>query len=157
VNGIVAALTGRLGSGAELKYTANGSAMATFGVAVDDAKKAEGDQTEWIRATLWGETAEQLAPRLVKGTGVYLEGRLRLDIWTTREGENRATLKLSAWTCQPLGQIGRRRPKGDPVQLGIGRAGQSRPMPEALAVSAGRSRDLRAELDLDDPDADLPF
>lgn len=118
--------------------------MATFSVAVDDAKKAEGGQAEWIRAIVWGEDAEQLAPRLVKGTGVYLEGRLRLETWQTREGEHRSTLKLSAWSCQPMGQIGRQRPRqgpaSDPVALGAGHQ------------VGGAGRDTRQALGLDDGD-----
>jgi len=110
MNGIAAALTGRLGSDAELKYLPNGNALATFSVAVDDAKKADGDQAEWIRATVWGERAEDLAPRLFKGARVYLEGRVRLDQWTTQAGEQRSTLKLTAWVVQPMGQIGQQRP-----------------------------------------------
>ena len=76
MNGITAALTGRLGSDAELKYLPSGQALATVSVAVDDAKAEQG-KSEWVRATVWGEQAEDLAPRLVKGTRVYLEGRVR--------------------------------------------------------------------------------
>lgn len=111
MNGITACLTGRLGSDAESRYLANGTALATFSVAVDDSKKAEGDQTEWIRCTIWGEMAETLAPRLTKGAQAYLEGRLKLEQWTTQAGEQRSTLKMSAWSCQVMGQIGRQRPR----------------------------------------------
>jgi single-strand DNA-binding protein len=134
MNGITAALTGRLGGDAELKYTANGTVMATFSVAVDDAKKAEGEPAEWVRVTVWGEPAEDLAPRLMKGTAVYLEGRLRLETWMTREGEQRSTLKLSAWTCQPMGQLGRQRPRQD--------AQARRPTARPQAVAVGLDDDL---------------
>jgi len=105
-------------------------------VAADDAKKAEGDQAEWVRVTVWGEAAEELAPRLVKGTRVYVEGRMKLEQWQAKDGAQRSTLKLSAWTCTPMGQIGnnrRRRPED---------AGPRRPnaMP-AMAAAVGY-RDL---------------
>jgi single-strand DNA-binding protein len=144
MNGITAALTGRLGSDGELKYSANGNAYVTINVAVDDAKRAEGAATEWIRATVWGETAEQVAPRLVKGAGVYLEGRLRLETWTTKEGEQRSTVKLSAWTCAPMGQIGRQRPRQDDPPR------RPRAMPQQMAIGAGAGRNIRQELGLDD-------
>ena len=102
MNGITAALTGRLGADADLRYTAQGRALATFSVAVDD-DKAEQGKAEWVRATVWGEDAEELAPRLVKGVRVYLEGRVRLDQWQAQDGQQRSTLKLSAWVCQPMG------------------------------------------------------
>ena len=142
MNGITTALTGRLGADSELRYSANGNAYVTINVAVDDAKKAEGDATDWVRATVFGEQAEQLAPRLTKGTSVYLEGRLRLETWTGREGEARSTLKLSAWICQPMGQLGRQRPRQE-------RTGQQpRRMPEVVAVGVGRN--TRQQLGLDD-------
>lgn len=52
----------------------------------------------------------ELAPRIVKGTEVYCEGRLRLSTWRTADGAERWGLNLTAWTVQPLGQIGRRVP-----------------------------------------------
>jgi hypothetical protein len=84
---------------------------------------------------------------LRRGTG---EGRA----WAGQDGTPRATLEISAWKCEPLGQIGRsaprrtRGPVGEPVQLGAGSAG--RRMPQAMAVGAGRN--TRRELGLDDPD-----
>ena len=99
---------------AQLRYTADGVAFVTFAVAVDDANRPDGAAAEWVRAAVYGEQAEDLEPRLTKGTPVYLEGRVRLDLWTPAGGEQRASLKLTAWVCQPMGQIGRRaaRPEG---------------------------------------------
>ena len=118
MNGITAALTGRIGQDAELKYLPTGNALATFSVAADDAKKGDDAPTEWVRVTVWGEVAEELAPRLVKGTRVYVEGRLKLEQWQAKDGAQRSALKLSAWVCQPMGQIGKNRPRrrdDDPV------------------------------------------
>lgn len=154
MNGITACVTGRLGSDAELRYSAQGTAFAAFNLAVDDAKREEGAATEWVRCVLFGEQAEDLAPRLVKGVQVYIEGRLRLDQWEGRDGEQRATLKLAAWVVQPMG-VEHRRPRQDGPPRGAG-APQPRRMPEAMAVGAGRN--TRHELGLDDGDADgLPF
>ena len=108
MNGITCALTGRLGADAELRYTGEGVAFVTFAVAVDDANRADANGAEWVRVAVYGEQAEDLEARLVKGTPVYVEGRVRLDLWETRAGEQRATLKLTAWECCPMGQIGRR-------------------------------------------------
>ena len=38
-----------------------------------------------------------------------LEGRLRLNTWQSN-GEQRSGLALSAWKCEPMGQIGKRAP-----------------------------------------------
>ena len=64
-----------------------------------------------MRGALFGDTVGIVAPRLTKGTQVYCEGRLSLGTWTGRDGEARAGLNLAAWEVQPMGQIGRRKPK----------------------------------------------
>ncbi len=117
MNGIVCAFEGRVGQDPELKYTQNGQALLSFGVAVSDAKAAEGAETEWARVTVWGERAEQLhhAGTLSKGAEVYVEGRLRLNTWQGQDGQQRAGLNVSAWTVQPMGQIGRRPKRPAPL------------------------------------------
>jgi single-strand DNA-binding protein len=155
MNGITSCCTGRLGSEAELKYSANGAPFLTFNLAVDDAKKAEDAPTEWLRVVCFGEMAEDLAPRLIKGARVYAEGRVRLESWTTREQEQRSTLKLMAWVVQPMGVESRRPRQAGPARTG-GPAQQPRRMPEAMAVGAGRN--TRAQLGLDDDDNEtLPW
>lgn len=155
MNGITSCATGRLGSDAELKYSTTGAPFLTFNLAVDDAKKAEGAPTEWLRVVCFGEMAEDLAPKLTKGCRAYAEGRLRLESWTTREQEQRSTLKLTAWVVQPMG-VESRRPRQDGPPRAGGGGQQPRRMPEAMAVAAGRN--TRQQLGLDDADLEeLPF
>src|SRR5258706_12993788 len=111
MDGLHAAFIGRLGADAELKYTQGGLALLRASVCVKDLRAEEkGEPAQWVKLILFGESAEQLAERLVKGVEVYCEGRLKLSRWTDREGKERTDLELVAWTVQPLGQIGRRRP-----------------------------------------------
>jgi len=85
MDGIVAALIGRLGQDAELKYLDNGTAALKLSLAVFDAKAAErGDPLQWVRCTVWGQRAEELGESLKKGAEVYIEGRLRLSRWTAQ-------------------------------------------------------------------------
>lgn len=111
MNGIQSAAMGYLARDAELRYTANGKVMLTFSLAVDDNKKAEGAETEWLRVVCFGELAEELAPRLTKGVHCYVEGRCKLNRWEAADGSERCGLELLAWVCQALGQIGKRRPR----------------------------------------------
>jgi single-strand DNA-binding protein len=109
MNGITAAFQGRLPRDADaLRYTSQGTALLSFSVAVEDSRRGEGDPTEWVRVTAWGELAEDLVDRLPKGAEVYVEGRLRCEQWTGSDGQPRAGLAVSAWKVEPLGQIGRR-------------------------------------------------
>jgi single-stranded DNA-binding protein len=92
----------------------------------------------------------------MKGDQVYVEGRVRLDVWHGPDGD-RPSLIVSAWTVQPLGKIGRRAPRR-PRQARADRQADEQPqrMPEAMAV-AGGNRNTRQALGLDDADEDGPF
>jgi single-strand DNA-binding protein len=117
VNGIHACATGRCVRDAETRFTASGKQMVSVSIAVDDAKRQEGE-TEWLKVVCWGELAESMADKLVKGTSAYFEGRLKLNTWTAADGTPRSGLELIAWTIQPMGQLGRRAPQPAPVAAG---------------------------------------
>jgi single-strand DNA-binding protein len=152
VNGIVSCVTGRVGSDAEFKYSSNGHPLLAFSLAADDSKRAEGEPTEWLRVVVFGERAEELHRQIGKGARVYAEGRLRLEQWTGRDGDQRASLKLTAWIVQPMG-LESRRPRQDDQPR------RPNAMPEAVAVHGTRvtSRGSAGMVDRgDDPDR-LPF
>jgi len=52
------------------------------------------DVTTWFRVTLWRKQAENAAKYLTKGSPVYVEGRLRVEEWTDRDGNTRYTLEV---------------------------------------------------------------
>lgn len=110
MNGIHAAIEGRI-TEPELKYTPTGQAILQFSVVAYDAKATADTEPEWVRVSVWGDRAEELAPVLKKGAEVYLEGRMRLNKWTDREGAEHSGLAISAWTAQPMGAIGKKAPK----------------------------------------------
>ena len=74
---------------------------------MQDSKAADGTG-QWVRVGHFGDDAEELAQRLVKGTDVYVEGRLKLNTWTIQDGSQRSGLNVTAWKLEPLGQIARR-------------------------------------------------
>jgi single-strand DNA-binding protein len=115
MNGVTAALTGRLGAEPEMRYSQDGKPRLSFSVAADENSAATEDrparETTWVRVTVWGDQAEALGGQLAKGSSVYVEGRLRLDKWTAQDGTPRAGLSLSAWRCDPHGQIGKAAPR----------------------------------------------
>jgi single-strand DNA-binding protein len=141
VNGCHVALIGRVTRPGELKYASTGTAMLRVGVMIDDAKRRDGDPPDFADITIWGETAEALADRLPKGATVYVEGKAKVRPWMGQDGAPRASLDVSAWKAEPMGQIGRqaprRGPRGEPVQLGSGSVGRG-------------GRDTRGMLGLDD-------
>ena len=110
MNGIVAAVQGRVTRDPDFKYTSQGTPMLVLNLAANDDKRTDDGPTEWVRATLWQEQAEQLQDRLRKGSEVYVEGRVHLSTWTTMDGTPRAALRLNAWLVQPMGIAGAQRP-----------------------------------------------
>ena len=67
--------------------------MATNEKRKDKAGELQ-DVTTWFRITLWNKQAENAAKYLTKGSAVYIEGRLRIEEWTDRDGNNRYTLEV---------------------------------------------------------------
>jgi single-strand DNA-binding protein len=104
-------IVGNLGRDPELRYTPQGNAVCNFSVATNEKKKDKAgdlqDVTTWFRVTLWSKQAENASKYLTKGSPIYVEGRLRVEEWTDRDGNNRYTLEVHATDMQFLGGGGR--------------------------------------------------
>ncbi len=89
-------LMGNLTRDVELRHTANNTAIAKFGLAVNRRwKSPEGEQREevtFVDCEAFGRTAEVLSQYLAKGRPVFLEGRLKLDQWEDKEGQKRSKM-----------------------------------------------------------------
>ncbi|HEX8638419.1 MAG TPA: single-stranded DNA-binding protein, partial [Pyrinomonadaceae bacterium] len=100
-------IVGNLGRDPELRYTPQGTAVCSFSVATSEKKRDKGgdlqDVTTWFRVTLWGKQAETASKYLTKGKPVYIEGRLRIEEWTDRDGNNRQSLEVNATDMQFIG------------------------------------------------------
>lgn len=103
-------IIGNLGADPEVRYLDGGAVVATFNVATTEkytnrnGEKVE--QTEWFRVELWNEQAKVAEKYLKKGNSVYVEGRLRTELWTDKEGKERTSLRVRANTMQLLGSPG---------------------------------------------------
>ncbi len=100
-------LIGRLGRDPELRYTSNGTPVATLSVATDESymDKASGsrvEKTEWHRVNVWGRTAENCSNYLSKGRLVYVEGSLQTRKWQDQQGQDRYTTEIKAMTVHFL-------------------------------------------------------
>ena len=98
-------LLGRLTRDAELKYTASGTALCNFSIAVNRRVK-KGDQWQdeasFFDLTLWEKQAENLNKYLVKGTQVAVQGELRLDRWE-KDGQKFSKVQVFVENLQLLG------------------------------------------------------
>ena len=99
-------IVGNLGRDPELRYTPQGTAVCNFSMATNEKRRDKSgdfqDITTWFRITLWGRQAENASKYLQKGSSVYIEGRLKLDEWTDRDGNTRQTLDVTATDMQFL-------------------------------------------------------
>lgn len=93
-------LIGRLTRDPELRYTPSGTPVADFGLAMNRTYPgADGQMKEeatFVDVVVWRKQAETCAEYLRKGRLVYLEGRLELDTWETKEGERRNKIRVVA-------------------------------------------------------------
>lgn len=100
-------VVGNLGRDPELRYTPQGSAVCSFSVATSEKRRDKGgdmqDITTWFRVTLWNKQAELASKYLTKGNSVYIEGRLRIEEWTDKDGKNRSTLEVNGTDMQFIG------------------------------------------------------
>ncbi|AEE16855.1 single-stranded DNA-binding protein [Treponema brennaborense] len=98
-------LIGRLTRDAELKYTSGGFAISNFSIAVNRRRK-NGDQwvdeASFFDINLYGKSAENLKPYLLKGKQVAIDGELRQDRWE-QDGQPRSKVVIAANNVQLLG------------------------------------------------------
>lgn len=103
-----AIIVGNLGADPEIRYTANGGAITTIRVATSEqwTDKTSGEKqerTEWHRIKFFGRLAEIAGEYLKKGRQVYVEGSIRTDKYTDREGVERYSHDIIASELQMLG------------------------------------------------------
>lgn len=100
-------LIGNAGREAELRYTANGTAQASFSLAVNNRRKGQAgeweDQTEWFNVVLFAETAERISQYITKGKPLFIEGRLQTRSWDNDQGVKQYRTEVIAQTVQLLG------------------------------------------------------
>lgn len=90
-------LLGNLGSDPEIK-TVGTSKVASFSLATSDAyNNKEGvriEQTEWHRVELWGQLAETAEKYVKKGNSLYVEGKIKTEEYTDKDGVAKKTVKI---------------------------------------------------------------
>lgn len=93
-------VVGNLGRDPEMRYTPQGTPVCSFTMATNEKRKdragLQQDVTTWFRVTVWGKQAETVSQYLTKGRSCYVEGRLRVEEWTDKEGKQRYTLEVNA-------------------------------------------------------------
>ncbi len=161
-------LIGNLGSDPEIRYLDGGSSVARFNIATSESYTNKSGErvelTEWHRIELWNKMAQTAEKYLRKGNSVYIEGQIRTENWTDKEGQQRSSVTIRANNMQLLGgpgqssggDEGNSHPAAAPTQAG----GSGTPTPQGASANVeSRAADpippaMAADSSDDD---DLPF
>lgn len=92
-------LIGNLTRDPELRYTPQGTAVCSFGLATNRSWMPEGaterrEETEFHRIVAWNKLAELCSQLLSKGRKAYVEGRLQTRSWTAPDGNQRTATEI---------------------------------------------------------------
>jgi single-strand DNA-binding protein len=93
-------LIGNMTRDPELRYTPQGTAVCTFGLATNRSWTTEGgekkEETEFHRIVVWNKLAELCSQLLFKGRRIYIEGRLQTRSWTGQDNVAHQTTEIVA-------------------------------------------------------------
>ncbi len=93
----VVVLIGRLTDNPELRHTNSNIAVTRFSIAVDRAyRSGEERQTDFINIVAWRQTAEFITRYFKKGQRIGIEGSLRMNRYTDKDGNNRTSYEVVA-------------------------------------------------------------
>jgi single-strand DNA-binding protein len=157
-------LVGTLGKDPEVRYSQAGAALTSISVATNESWKDKNgekqERTEWHRVKFFGRLAEIAGEYLKKGGQVYIEGSLRTEKYTDKQGVEKYSTDIIANEMQMLGgapggadraeRSGGERAQGGGAGYGGGR-GDSAPRGGGGAPASSPRNDEPF------PDDDIPF
>ena len=135
-------VVGNLTRDPELRFTAGGKGVASFGLAVNRRYQVNGEWQEkvsFFNVTAWDTLGENAAASLNKGARIIVTGRLEQRDYETQAGEKRNVVEIVAdelgpslrWARAEVERTQRTGPDGTP-------SASSRP---AAAPTGGRTSD----------------
>ena len=150
-------ISGNLTRDPELRATAGGTQVLSFGVAVNDRRKnpQTGDWEDYpnfVDCTMFGTRAEAVSRYLSKGTKVAIEGKLRYSSWE-RDGQRRSKLEVIVDEIEFMSRSSQGGQGGYSQNGGNSYGGGYAPAPAPQAAPAP----VQAPPAVDVYDEDIPF
>ncbi|MCL2025813.1 MAG: single-stranded DNA-binding protein [Leptospirales bacterium] len=108
-------LIGRLVRDPELRYTANGTAVASFSIANNKSYTSNNERREqasFFNCVAWGKLGELIVQYCKKGHRIGVEGRLQQRSWDDQSGNKRSVVEVVTDNIQFLSP--RESSSGDP-------------------------------------------
>lgn len=98
---------GHLGQDPDIKYKPDGDPVARISLGVsrkwkDKQTNERHEETEWVRAVMFGQRAKFASQYLHKGDAAYIEGRMKTSSWEDREGIKRQSTDIIVNNVQKL-------------------------------------------------------
>lgn len=154
-------LVGNVGADPEIRTLETGTKVARVRIATTERiynrqSQETKEHTEWHTVTLWRGLADVTDKYVRKGSQIYIEGSLRSNEWTDKDGVKRYGVEIVAGDMKLLGRRsegsggGSQSYGGQGAAPGYGQGGQ------VAGVPAPAARPAPAPIPVDDPD-DLPF
>jgi single-strand DNA-binding protein len=141
-------ILGNLTRDPELRFTPSGTAVASFGLAVNRniQNKNSGEwqtSVDFFNVTAWYKLAENCAESLSKGDRVLVSGRLSQDNWEDKDGQKRSAVRIIASVVAPSLEFASCKIEKNPRAEG--------------GVSAGSAPTEGGIEEVDFSDEDIPF
>ena len=150
-------LMGNLTRDPELRYLPSNTPVVSLGLAVNRRWRNQQDQqqeeTTFVDCEAFGRSAEVINQYLRKGRPIFIEGRLRLDQWQDREGQNRSKLKVVVENFQFVDSRGGDGARDDAA----GHSGSNTSSRSAAPVAASASVNAAGQAHQPVEEDDIPF
>ena len=148
-------LIGNLTRDPDVRMLSNGRPVCNFGLALNrNYKDAEGNRKEevtFVDVECYGPRAEAVGRFFTKGRSIFVEGRLKLDQWESKEGEKRSAIRVVLDNFEFVDSKQDGQSTGDRQPSSSSNSSPTpQPMPEVSNESASPSSDP-------DLDEDVPF
>ncbi len=102
-----AIIVGNVGADPEIRTLESGVKVCRVRVATTERVRKDdgwGDHTEWHTVVLWRGLADVADRYVRKGSQIYVEGPMRSNEWTDKEGNRRFTVEIIATDMKLLGR-----------------------------------------------------
>ena len=100
-------LMGHLTRDPEQRHLPTGTSVTSFSIATSRRFRGRDEQskeeTTFVDCEAWGKTGELIHEHLRKGDPLFVEGRLKFDSWTDKQGNKRSKLSVVAERMEFLG------------------------------------------------------
>ena len=153
-----AQVLGNLTRDPEMRYTPNGQAVCTLGIATNRRWKNR-DNDEWQEATeyhdvvVWGKQAEYAGQYFKKGQPIFAEGRIQTRNWEGQDGVKRYKTEIVAESVISMGNRGGASYNADDQTNPVEKISKSKKDQDAEPAQSTPAADATEEIDIEE----IPF